>query len=52
MTLLFTYDFPEFYATWKKSNGIFGIFRKFSALDGCFLCKNVDLKIWHYLIQP
>ena len=46
MTSFFTCDFLKFYASYKKTDDIYRILRKFSARNICFLCKNTDLKIW------
>ena len=41
-----TWDFLKLYASYKKTNDIFGTLGKFWARNMCFLCKNIDLGIW------
>ena len=47
-----TCDFSKFYASQRKTYGIFGILRKFLASIMFFLCKNIVLKIGPYLTWP
>ena len=46
MTSFFALQVLTFYASYKKTNYIFGILRKFWTRNMCFLCINIDLKIW------